>query len=108
TEAGNINVNDALTWSSGNTLTLDAHNNIAINAPITATSGGLELNAGNDISASAAVDVGIFNLISGRWEQNGSNLPAFEAKDFRLDPANATFLRVLGGDGSEGNAYQIS
>ncbi|WP_158905913.1 filamentous hemagglutinin N-terminal domain-containing protein [Burkholderia sp. L27(2015)] len=70
--AGDINVNDAVNWSSNsanassNTLTLNAANNININAPITwgvsgtpgnaTTTGALVLNAGNDINIGAAVN----------------------------------------------------
>jgi filamentous hemagglutinin family protein len=46
---GNINVNDAVSWSTDSTLTLNATNNININAPITATgaNAGLVMNYGN-------------------------------------------------------------
>ncbi len=44
---GDLNVNDAVTWSSGNTLTLNAMNNINVNAPITWTTGTLALYANN-------------------------------------------------------------
>lgn len=47
-EAGNINVNSAVTWSASTKLTLSAHGDVNINAPITATgaSAGLEINVG--------------------------------------------------------------
>ncbi|MDR0816835.1 MAG: filamentous hemagglutinin N-terminal domain-containing protein [Desulfovibrio sp.] len=47
---GDINVNDAVTWVADTTLTLDAENDININAPIKATgdSAGLVLGFGND------------------------------------------------------------
>ncbi|SFU51919.1 filamentous hemagglutinin family N-terminal domain-containing protein [Polaromonas sp. YR568] len=47
--SGDINVNAAVTWSANTRLTLNAYNNININAAITATgaSAGLELNHGN-------------------------------------------------------------
>jgi len=47
---GNINVNDAVSWSANTTLTLNATNNININAPITATgdTAGLVLKYGGD------------------------------------------------------------
>ncbi|WP_268236233.1 beta strand repeat-containing protein, partial [Halopseudomonas oceani] len=84
-----------------------AHNDIQINEAITATNGGLTLNAGGAISAGGAVNVDTFNLQSGAWSQLGSTLADFSARDFRLNTANASFLRANGGDGSEGNAYQI-
>lgn len=49
TGLGDINVNGALSWSANTTLTMSAHHDININAPITATgaSAGLRLNFGN-------------------------------------------------------------
>jgi filamentous hemagglutinin family protein len=46
---GNINVNDEVRWSTDSILTLNATNNININAPITAvgTNAGLVMNYGN-------------------------------------------------------------
>ncbi|MGA9794385.1 MAG: filamentous hemagglutinin N-terminal domain-containing protein [Rhizomicrobium sp.] len=42
--AGDIFVDDAVTWSSGSTLTLDAHHSIHVDAPITVTGvGGLTI-----------------------------------------------------------------
>ena len=43
---GDINVQSDLAWNSGNTLTLNAYNNINISAQITAATGGLTLTAG--------------------------------------------------------------
>lgn len=107
TEPGDIYVNGAVSWSANTTLSLDAHNDIHINEAITATNGGLTLNAGGAISAGGAVNVGTFNLQSGAWSQLGSNLADFSARDFRLNTANASFLRANSGDGSDGDAYQI-
>jgi filamentous hemagglutinin family protein len=105
---GNINVNDAVSWSTDSTLTLNATNNININSTITASSGGLTLNAGSQITAPAAVNVGTFILTSGAWSQKGQNgtLPGFSAQDFRI--TGGSFLRVAGGDGSGANPYQIA
>jgi filamentous hemagglutinin family protein len=52
---GHINVNDAVTWSANTTLTLDAVNNININAPITGSgaASGLALIAFIDINVNA-------------------------------------------------------
>ena len=107
TEPGDMYVNGAVSWSANTTLSLDAHNDIHINEAITATNGGLTLNAGGNISADGAVNVDTFNLESGAWSQLGSNLADFSARDFRLNTANASFLRANSGDGSDGNAYQI-
>ena len=48
TDSGDINVNAAVSWSANTTLTLNAYNNININAPITATgaTAGLVMNYG--------------------------------------------------------------
>jgi filamentous hemagglutinin family protein len=48
-QAGDITVSSAIAWTSGTTLTLDAHNNIVINQTISAGSGNLTLIAGNDV-----------------------------------------------------------
>ena len=49
---GNINVNDAVSWSADTTLALDAANNVNVNAAITATgeNAKLTLDAGKDIN----------------------------------------------------------
>ncbi|MGK4455811.1 hypothetical protein, partial [Klebsiella pneumoniae] len=46
---GDLLVNDAVSWSSGNTLTLSAYRNVAVNKAITATGvkAGLVLRADN-------------------------------------------------------------
>ncbi len=105
-DAGDITVVDPVTWSSAHTLTLVAANNIDIDAAITATHGGLSLNAANAIGATDAVNVGSFVLQSGAWSQNTAALPAFTASNFTI--GGGTFLRVAGGDGSSGNPYQIA
>ncbi|CAN7228542.1 YDG domain-containing protein [Polaromonas sp. LjRoot131] len=102
---GDIFVNEDVSWSSANTLTLTAERNIALNNAITANTGGLSLNAAGNISAPAAVNVGTFTLVNGYWSQTGA-LPGFSATDFRIN--GGTFVRALGGDGSAGNAYQLS
>ena len=45
TDAGDIFVNDALGWSSADGLTLSAHHDIHVNAPIDAPNGRLVLRA---------------------------------------------------------------
>ncbi len=104
--AGDIIVDSPLSWTTATTLTLNAYNNIAIDASITAASGGLTLNAGNAISAAAAVNIGTFTLQGGAWTQIAATLPAFSANDFTL--SGGSFLRALGGDGSSGSPYQIT
>ena len=50
---GNINVNQAVTWGTGTTLTLNATNAINVNAVITAPNGKIALNAGTDVNINA-------------------------------------------------------
>ncbi len=100
-----ISVNAQISWSSNSTLTLNAHDNINVNAAITAANGGLTLSAGKAINPAAAVNVATFTLKSGAWVQSSASLPSFSARDFRL--AGGSFVRVLGGNGSSGSPYQI-
>ncbi|WP_251753779.1 MBG domain-containing protein [Pleomorphomonas sp. JP5] len=103
---GDITIASAISWSSGNRLTLDAYNNIAIDAAITATSGGLTLTAGNAISASAGISVGSYIQTAGAFSQIAATLPTFSATDF--DIQGGSFLRVTGGDGTSATPYLIS
>ncbi len=105
-DPGNITVASALAWSGSGVLSLTANNNIAISQAITATNGGLTLNAGGNISAPAAVKVGAFTLAAGNWTQNAAGLPAFSASDFRI--SGGRFLRALGGDGTSASPYQLA
>lgn len=131
-QAGDLTVDAAVSWSSNNKLTLQAHNDIKLNASITNTgSGSFAASAGRhfsntgainlaggdvtlnglgriDVDSAAAVNVGgVFTLESGDWRQLGAALPSFQAKDFRIG-SGASFLRVKGGDGSTASPYQIS
>ncbi len=107
-QAGNITVVDPIVWGSGNTLTLQAHNNININDYIHAPNGGLSLNAQGGISTGAEghINVGTFTLINGNWSQVGATLPTFIARDFRLE--GGTFTRATGGAGTGGSPWQIT
>ncbi|WCM26666.1 filamentous hemagglutinin N-terminal domain-containing protein [Sphingomonas sp. QA11] len=111
--AGDITIDSAVTWTSANSLTLRAYNNININAAIIGTNGGLALSAGNAsprmglINATGTVDVGLFNLVNGGWSQNSAALPFFHATDFRFSFANASFRRVTGGDGTMNTPFTI-
>ena len=103
---GDIFDYDVVSWTSTHTLTLNAVRNIDIIVPITATNGGLTLNAGGTISASSAISVGQFTLQSGAWSQIAASLPSFSATSFTI--GGGSFLRATGGDGSSGNPYQIA
>ena len=56
-DAGDIHVDAAVSWNAATTLTLNAHNNIFVNAPITVnnTGGGLALNFGNVYTINAPI-----------------------------------------------------
>ena len=54
-QPGNISVDDTITWSSGNTLTLDAHNAITVNAAISAGTGSVTMIAGGDVTFNADI-----------------------------------------------------
>ena len=111
---GDIFVNSGISWTSANTLSISSYRNIALNAAITGTSGGLTLTAGNGvansgaITATGAVNIGIFNLTNGNWNQLTASLPAFAATDFRFFPGSASFLRATGGTGASGTPYTIA
>src|SRR5690606_27335582 len=105
---GDITVAAALSWNSAGVLTLEAAGDIAINAGITAQTGGLTLDAGGAIATGAggAVDVGAFTLAGGDWEQNAATLPTFSATDFRI--TGGSFLRATGGAGVAGDPYLLT
>ena len=57
TATNDINVNDPLTWSTPQALTLDAGHDVNVNAAITASTAGAKLNliAGNDVLIGGAI-----------------------------------------------------
>ncbi len=65
--AGNLNVNDAVSWSANTALTLTASNNVNVNANITATgnSAGLAINPNTANGGVAASGAGLLNLSNG-------------------------------------------
>lgn len=106
TDAGDITVNSPVVWNGTGTLSLEADRDIALDADIRGVNGGLSLMAGRNISATAAVDVGDFGLVSGDWRQVDAALPFFGAANFHID--GGSFLRASGGDGGVGYPYRIS
>ncbi len=73
---GDITVANAVSWNSGNTLTLTAARDINVNAAISGN-GGLQLNAGRDIGVTAnlATNGGAMGLnASGAVSINGATL----------------------------------
>jgi filamentous hemagglutinin family protein len=96
--AGDITVNDAVTWSANTAFTLSAANSININASITAsgTSAGLVMNFGDD-----------YNILS---PASFSGVTSAGAPDHA--PAGTVFASItLGGLGAgltiNGNAYTL-
>jgi MBG domain (YGX type) len=73
--AGNVNVNDAITWSADTTLTLTASNNININANITATgnTASLVINPNTANGVDPASGTGVFNLNNASVTLSGTN-----------------------------------
>jgi len=63
--AGDINVNNDVTWGAATTLTLDAVHNVNLNANITATTGNLVLKAGTDVNVNAMAGTGITMTTTG-------------------------------------------
>lgn len=51
---GNVNVNDAVSWTGTTTLTLDAVNDVNINAAISGINGSVAAIAGHDVNVAAA------------------------------------------------------
>ena len=107
---GDIIVNSAIAWTSNSTLSLIASEYIDINAPITATTGGLTLSAFNDTQSltagtigsgssvgvapttmTQAIDVANFTLESGQWLQSATSLPAFTVADDFIISSGSTY-----------------
>ena len=107
-EPGNITVAAPLSWGSDNALTLSADNNILLQAGITAASGGLVLEAGNQTTTTSGADILVadFENRSGVWVQNLSTLPSFEWTSSFVP--GEQFLRVVGGTGTEANPYLLA
>jgi hypothetical protein len=89
--AGNININDAITWSSNTALTLNAQNNININSAITA----------NGASAKLALQYGQGAVSTGNLSNYFVNAP------INLQSGN-NFSTKLGNDGSDLNYIVIN
>ncbi|WP_218187060.1 MBG domain-containing protein [Pseudomonas sp. 21C1] len=74
-EAGDINVNAAVSWNANTTLTLDAHGDIHLNAAISASgdSAGLKLNHGGYTQNNGSVASGSDYHIKAPVTLSGSN-----------------------------------
>ena len=99
---GDVNVNAAVSWSAGTTLTLNATNDINVNAAITASGdkAGLALNAGKDIYINDGV------TLSG----GHAALAMTYGGDYHIDTANGAAITLSGADASlaiNGQAYTL-
>ncbi len=66
----------------------------------------LHLTGWTEYAADSALKAGTFILDGGgRWVQNKVELPEFAVEDFQI--ARGNFLRVAGGDGSEGSPWKL-
>jgi filamentous hemagglutinin family protein len=97
--AGDVNVNDAVSWSTDNTLTLNAQNNININADITASgaSGRVALEHGQSTAAGTGTS---YNIGSGARInlQAGNNFSTKQGSSGTV--VNYTVITSLGAEGS--------
>ena len=99
--AGNVNVNDPVTWSADTRLTLTAANDVNVNASITATgaNAGVALNPNTANGADPASGAGVFNLAAGA----AINLPNVSPRSttaFVLNGMPYTVINSLGVEGS--------
>lgn len=108
---GNITVQSQIDWAGPTTLSFDAAGDVILNAGINNAAGGFEINAGGTITTGPAgtVDIGTFELANGAWTQLGAILPTFNANDFSIaDNVDTSFLRALGGSGTQSSPYQLT
>jgi filamentous hemagglutinin family protein len=71
-EAGDININAAVTWTAANSLTLTAAGNVNANAGVTWSAGTLTLNAGRNVNVNATLAASATGNFAASWG-NGSN-----------------------------------
>lgn len=108
--SGNITVTDAITWATANSLTLNALNDIFINAAINGTNGGLVLNAGGinnstTVSTTGSINtstlsLGTGSLILGAAERIGNTTAVTVAANTTLNLNN--FNETIGSLASAG------
>jgi filamentous hemagglutinin family protein len=78
-EPGDINVNAAVSWNSGNSLTLLAHNDVFVDQPITNSgTGGIKLLAGWDGNEFPGVIPGSGDIFANAMVRTGGDI-VFEA-----------------------------
>lgn len=105
-EAGVIQINDAITWATNNSLTLNAVSNITISNNITATStgtgGSLIANAGSGGTGSVTVNGGTISMAGTNsivTLNSTANSAVNVSAPISLTGANAA-LNIAGGSGS--------
>ncbi|GGO64552.1 MBG domain-containing protein [Bowmanella pacifica] len=92
---GDIEVNAPVSWSSANTLTLQANGAILINADITASAGNLDFQAGfHDMMPGNAITLNAANSISAQTLSLGQNADAVLPGMNPLPP-NSRQLRAI-------------
>ncbi|SDE47111.1 filamentous hemagglutinin family N-terminal domain-containing protein [Paracoccus isoporae] len=130
---GNIEVMDGLGWDAGTSLILTAENDITISNSISASAGGLELEAKGDVNFSAAsvfvdrltinadtaaltdsqiteygaaggVSARVFALTGSEWTQEGPALSPFDVQQFNTSDGFSGPSRFLRVTGGDGSA----
>ncbi|WCR20965.1 MBG domain-containing protein [Paracoccus alcaliphilus] len=105
-DAGDILITQPIAWTTGSTFELLADRDISIIGAINGENGVFALDAGRDVVL-GPVNVNTFILSSGNLTQQGPALPSFTVVDFRLNGAEANFLRVAGGSGTTADPYLL-
>ncbi|WP_407050868.1 MBG domain-containing protein [Methyloraptor flagellatus] len=107
--AGLLSIADAVSLSGVSVLTLSTTNSgdMSLGGAVTSSGGTLIVSAAGTATTSSTINVGTFRLAGGTWRQIAASLPTFTPTDFSIS-AGATFLRVLGGDGSVATPYRIA
>lgn len=108
TDAGNITIDDTVTWTSGNTLTLDAHANIVINKSLDASGGsggklalkyGQQSSSGGDASYRINAPVNL---------QAGANFTTQKGSGGSVDTYQVITVLGLEADASDGSQVSQS
>ncbi|MBE0619296.1 MAG: hypothetical protein IH605_01765, partial [Burkholderiales bacterium] len=100
--SGDVNVNDAVSWSADTTLTLTASNDVNVNASISATgaSAGIAINPNTENGSEPASGTGTFNLASGA-SINLPNVSPSSTTAFVLGGTSYAVINSLGNAGQE-------
>ncbi|MDX8346617.1 filamentous hemagglutinin N-terminal domain-containing protein [Cognatiyoonia sp. IB215446] len=103
-DEGNITITRDIDWTTENSLTLVADNDIFLSGALNGINGALIVSASSDVVADGAVNVNEFVLQSGNWTQVGPLAP-FSANNFNVQ--GGEFLRATGGIGSDAEPFII-